>query len=226
MRHELALGDWVVTSDNSAAIGEKPADAVFAPDAVTAKFAARVALLEQWAAGSEPEAILLHNFSGEAQWARYMEGIAELFKELGRPLPQQAGSSETNMATLQSGIAITMMGKRKRRVESAEGLAWYAYGKPLVGNAVLEQKDQVADLGKIAAALDSGLVRRVWPVGSKGIERETALLFGREAVVFADVDTKVSAGPASCVLIGVSSVEKETLERHFGNILFPLRIEN
>lgn len=225
MRHELDLGDWVVTSDNSAAIGEKPADAVFAPDAVTAKFAARVALLEQWAAGSEPEAILLHNFSGEAQWVRYMDGIAELFKELGRAIPQQAGSSETNMATLQSGVAVTMLGKRKGKVEAAEELAWYVYGKPLVGKAVLEQKEQIAELGKIAAAMDLGLVRRVWPVGSKGIKYEVALLFGREAAVFADVDTEASAGPASCVLIGVLGTEREMLERHFGKMLFPLLIE-
>lgn len=225
MRHELNLGDWIVTSDNSAAIGEKSADAVFAPDAVTAKFAARVALLEQWAAGSEPEAILLHNFSGEAQWMRYRGGVAELFEELGRPLPQLAGSSETNMATLQSGVAITMMGKRKRNLEAAEGLDWYVYGKPLVGSAVLEQKDQAANLEKIAAALASGLIKRVWPVGSKGIEREAAMVFGHRAAVFADVDTSTSAGPASCVLIGVSGVESDMLERHFGKNLFSLRIE-
>lgn len=226
MRHELQLGDWIVTSDNSAAIGEKPADAVFAPDGVTAKYAARVALLEQWAAGSEPEAILLHNFSGEAQWHRYMEGITELFAELGRPLPQYAGSSETNMATLQSGVAVTLLGKRKRKLELPDVLEWFVYGKPLVGKAVLEQSEDIADLKKIADAISSGLIQSVWPVGSKGIAREAELLFGREAVVFAEVDTNVSAGPASCVLIGISIVEKEVLERHFGGILFPLILED
>nr|WP_316046884.1 hypothetical protein [Planococcus glaciei] len=84
-----------------------------APDRITAKFAARVALLEQWAAGSEPEVILLHNFSGEAQWNRYVEGIKEQFEEIGIEMPQLAGSSETNMPTLQSGIAVTMLGRQK-----------------------------------------------------------------------------------------------------------------
>ena len=222
MRHELELGDWVVTSDNSAAIGEKHADNVFAPDAVTAKFAARVALLEQWAAGSEPEALLLHNFSGEAEWGRYVQGIGELFAEIGRPRPQCAGSSESNMATLQSGIAVTMFGKRTRKLDQPSGLSWYIYGQPLVGKDVLEQSEQVADLKKIADALSNGLIQRVWPVGSKGIAREAELLFGQKVNVSEIVDTAASAGPASCVLIGVSSTKRKPLEIHFGPCLYPL----
>lgn len=222
MRHELELGNWIVTSDNSAAIGEKPADNVFAPDAVTAKFAARVALLEQWAAGSEPQALLLHNFSGEAEWEHYMQGIEELFAEIGRPMPQCAGSSESNMATLQSGIAVTMFGKRKGKLNQPSGLSWYIYGQPLVGKDVLEQSEQVADLKKIADALSDGLIQRVWPVGSKGIAKEAELLFGQKVDVSEIVDTAASAGPASCVLIGVSSKERKPLEKHFGSCLFPL----
>ena len=226
MRHELELGDWIVTSDNSAAIGEKPADIVFASDTVTAKFAARVALLEQWAAGSEPAALLIHNFSGEAQWERYMQGIEELFAELGRPMPQCAGSSESNMATLQSGIAVTMLGKRTGKLIQPSELSWYVYGQPLVGKDVLEQSERVADLKKIADALTNGLIRRVWPVGSKGIAQEAELLFGQKVDVSEIVDTAASAGPASCVLIGVFSKERKPLEIHFGSCLYPLIRKN
>ncbi|MGO1057575.1 alpha-ribazole-5-phosphate synthase [Planococcus sp. FY231025] len=225
MRHELQLGDWIVTSDNSAAIGEKPADAVFAADSTTAKFAARVALLEQWAAESEPEALLVHNFSGEAQWTLYLEGITDLFTELGRPLPQLAGSSETNMATLQSGIAVTMLGKRKRKVVQPDGLYWYIYGMPLVGKAVLEQSESMADLKKIADALSSGLIQRVWPVGSKGIAEEAELLFGQQVHLLADIDMDASAGPASCVLIGAASADTKVLKMHFGNCVFPISLQ-
>jgi hypothetical protein len=222
MRHELQLGDWIVTSDNSAAIGEKPADIVFASDAITAKFASRVALLEQWAAGSEPEALLLHNFSGESQWERYLEGITQLFAELGRALPQYAGSSETNMPTLQSGIAVTMLGKRMRELQEPSSLFWYIYGEPLVGQAVLEQSERMADLKKIAEAMADGLIQRVWPIGSKGIAREAELLFGQKVFISAEVDAEASAGPASCVLIGVASADGKPLEAHFGGRLFPL----
>lgn len=225
MRHELQLGDWIVTSDNSAAIGEKPADLLFASDAITAKFASRVALLEQWAAGSEPEALLLHNFSGEDQWERYVEGITELFAELGRPLPQYAGSSETNMATLQSGIAVTLLGKKVRKLKPPNSLKWFVYGKPLVGKAVLEQSGNIADMKKIADAMALEMIERVWPVGSKGIAREAELLFGREADVSAGIDTSVSAGPASCVLLGVSTENLKTLDRHFGGLLYPLVVK-
>ncbi|MGB6407055.1 MAG: alpha-ribazole-5-phosphate synthase, partial [Planococcus donghaensis] len=106
MRHELLIDGLVITSDNSAAIGRKEQDVVQVSDAVTAKFAARVALLEQWAAGSEPQAVLIHNFSGTSSWDAYVEGVTELFAEAQSALPAISGSTETNMPTVQSGIAV------------------------------------------------------------------------------------------------------------------------
>ena len=50
MRNAIDIGNgFIVTTDNSGGIGEKPGDIVAVPDRVTAYFAARVALLEQWA---------------------------------------------------------------------------------------------------------------------------------------------------------------------------------
>lgn len=224
MRHELKIGEWVITSDNSAAIGEKPQDAVAAPDRVTAKFAARVALLEQWAAGSEPEVILLHNFSGEAQWNRYVEGIKEQFEEIGIEMPQLAGSSETNMPTLQSGVAVTMLGRQKRELP-AEGLQWFIHGKPLVGPDVLDKREQIADVRKIYDALNTGIIERVWPVGSKGIASEAERLLRRKLDLSKEVDSKLSGGPASCVLIGVWPEQSEAMKQHFGTYIYSLETE-
>ncbi|MGI2327762.1 alpha-ribazole-5-phosphate synthase [Planococcus sp. YIM B11945] len=222
MRHELTLGEWVVTSDNSAAIGEKPLDAVQASDEMTAKFAARVALLEQWAAGSEPAAVLLHNFSGETQWARYVAGIEELFSEIGLTSIQLAGSSETNMETMQSGVAVTMMGKRIRdRV--AEPLEWFVYGMPLAGQEVIEKKEQIADLKKIQQAQESGLIERVWPVGSKGIAIEAERLLGKTIEALPAIDVFVSGGPSTCVLIGGREEKIDEMKNHFGEFFIPLR---
>ena len=44
--------DFVLTTDNSAGIGEKEAMLFQLPDEIVSYFAARVALLEQWAAGA------------------------------------------------------------------------------------------------------------------------------------------------------------------------------
>lgn len=222
MRHELTVDGLVVTSDNSAGIGEKEWDTVKAPDIVTAKFAARVALLEQWAAGSEPQAMLLHNFSGAVQWDRYMAGIAELFAEAEMEMPPVSGSSETNMETLQSGLAVTMLGKQIRSSATAESLSWFVYGVPLVGEAVLVHQDRAADLKLIKSGLESGIIDRVWPVGSKGIAREFELLMGRRVEVSAAVNIHSSGGPGTCVLLGLQPENSEQLQKHFGKFLFAL----
>ncbi|CEG21908.1 hypothetical protein BN1080_00828 [Planococcus massiliensis] len=224
MRNGIELDGWVITTDNSAGIGCKELDVVKAPDQLAAKFAARVALLEQWAAGSEPEAVLVHNFSGDAQWLAYKAGIEEIFQEAEMAVPQIGGSSETNMATLQSGIAVTMLGRQQRFVLS-EPLQWFVYGKPLVGKAVLEQKKAVADLKKIRTAIRSGLAERIWPIGSKGIAAEARKLFGETASLSADIDLAASAGPACCVLLGVKKDWVKETERFFGEFLEPLIIE-
>jgi len=225
MRHELLIDGFVITSDNSAAIGEKLQDAVYAPDAVAAKFAARVALLEQWAAGSEPQALLLHNFSGADQWDSYMDGIIELFTEAQTELPQISGSTETNMPTLQSGIAVTMIGKQQRRQAPAESLRWFVYGLPLVGEEVLAKADQIADLRLIKKAIESAAIERIWPVGSKGITHEVGLLMGRHTKVFTTPDIDCSAGPATCVLVGVLPPNSGRVQDFFGENLFQLEFE-
>lgn len=216
MRNALLVEGLIITSDNSAAIGEKPLDTVRVPDALAAKFAARVALAEQWAAGAEVSAIVLHNFSGHQQWNRYIEGIGQLFSGLDMPLPPISGSTESNMETLQSGFAVTMIGHRVREQRDAEHLYWFAVGEPLVGEAVIEQPDRIADLRIVKAALDDGLVERIWPVGSRGIAYETERLFGHKVELAESLAGDASAGPATCLLIGVVKNKMSEATRHFG----------
>lgn len=225
MRHEISLDGFIITSDNSAAIGEKQQDVVQAPDSITAKFAARVALLEQWASGSQPQAVLLHNFSGAAHWDAYRAGVADLFAEAETHLPPISGSTETNMATLQSGIAVTMIGKQSRKQAAAESLNWFVYGIPLVGEDVLKKADGIADLAAIKKALESELIERVWPVGSKGIAHEVELLMGKSMEFSADLDVDSSAGPATCVLVGVLPAKREHLKVYFGEHLFSIEFQ-
>lgn len=222
MRHELIVGEWVVTTDNSAGIGEKPMDAISAPDRLTAKFGARVALLEQWAAGSQAEAVLLHNWSGSDAWTEYVAGIEELLEEAGlRGIPIK-GSSETNIETLQSGIAVTIFGKRNCNWSEVD-LEWFVYGVPLSGQDVLVRSDDVADLKKLKESLQDGIVERIWPVGSKGIAHEMELLLGRQVELTADIDVRASGGPSSCVLLGVRTDRILSLKQHFGGKLYPIK---
>lgn len=222
-RNAMKLGDWIVTTDNSGGIGEKSDDIVAVPDQITARFAARVALLEQWAAGAEPAAVLLHNFSGDTSWDRYCEGIRDVFDEIGAAMPPISGSSETNMSLRQSAVAVTLMGKQT--VESSESTGdWYTYGTPLVGEEVLTKGSEIASLTVLDEARRNGLIQRLWPVGSSGILAEWRAITGNsDCLAASPLDVTCSAGPATVVLLQVDSKKLADAKHHFGSLLHPLK---
>ncbi|MGG0645156.1 alpha-ribazole-5-phosphate synthase [Sporosarcina gallistercoris] len=203
-RNAIQLGDWIVTTDNSGGIGEKADDIVVVPDRITARFATRVALLEQWAANAEPEAVLLHNFSGDASWDRYCEGIQDVFEEIGAVVPPISGSSETNMSLRQSAVAVTVMGRRTVDATAPSNGNWYTYGTPLVGGEVLTRESEIASLAVLAKARRNGLIQQIWPVGSRGILAEWQALTGdANRGVASPLDVTCSAGPATVILLQI-----------------------
>jgi len=214
MRNAVLLPNgFVLTTDNSVGIGEKKDDVVSTLDEVVSYFAARVALLEQWAAGSTPLSIVVHNFSGNQSWDNYVIGIEKLFNEIGVKCPEITGSSETNMETLQSAIAVTMLGERVE--ENFKEIFWYAYGKPSVGEEVIRDSDKIANLKKIREAINIGLVHQVWPVGSTGIRSECDRL-GLDGDV-GNWNVEKSAGPATTVLLGIDIRKEKEAKLHFGD---------
>lgn len=216
MRNEVMVDGLVITTDNSAAIGEKPHDVVNVPDEVAAKFAARVALAEQWAAGGEATAILLHNFSGKMQWPRYVFGITQLFSELDMPMPPVTGSTESNIETLQSALAVTIIGRKLRELADPHELEWFIYGEPLVGKAVINHPERIADLRIVKNALDRNQIERIWPIGSQGIGQEAEKLFGRRVPLAPGIAKQASGGPATCLLVGVQTSKAAEAKRLFG----------
>lgn len=226
MRNAIDIGNgFVVTTDNSGGIGEKPHDLVTSPDQVTAYFAARVALFEQWAAHADPVSVLIHNFTGRNSWESYVKGVEEVFQEANLELPQITGSTETNMELMQSVVAVTMIGKQ-RIVEEAGKLEWYVYGTPLVGNEVLERRDDIASLRLIKEAMEKGIVAQLWQVGSGGVLSEYRKLKGDMGITIqADVDLLASAGPSTAVLIGIPVNEIEQAQRHFQGPLHKITIQ-
>ncbi|MEI4768933.1 hypothetical protein WAX74_04570 [Psychrobacillus sp. FJAT-51614] len=213
MRNAVLLPNGLVlTTDNSAGIGEKVDDVVHVEDEIVAYFCARVALLEQWAAGAHTISIVVHNFTGNKSWDKYVAGIEKVFKEIEQSCPVVTGSTESNMATLQSAMAVTMIGENRWANESE--LRWFVYGKPCVGEEVLDHIDKIADLKKIWIAMENGLVKQVWPVGSNGIVGECIRL-GLHGELTGWNITK-SAGPATSVLLGVGSDRIEDAKKYFG----------
>ncbi len=215
MRNAIKIGELFATTDNAAAIGEKPQDVVSASDILTAYFTARVTFLEQLAANVLPRHILLANFSGDAAWSRYVAGIQRVFDEVGLSCPQIDGSSESNIPTLQSGLSITMLGEQQKRPSiEHEHLSWYTYGLPLVGNEVLAQPEDVAQLQPIFQAWKEGIVQQVWPVGSKGLQAEFTRLFGEQQVK-SSLDVEKTAGPCAVVLLGIQPQQEQQAQKIF-----------
>ncbi|WJY26541.1 alpha-ribazole-5-phosphate synthase [Sporosarcina trichiuri] len=218
LRNALEIGGLIITTDNSGGIGQKREDLVAVPDRMTARFAARVCLLEQWAADAEPEAVLLHNFSGEASWEPYCEGIRDVFDEIGKPIPPISGSSETNMALRQSALAVTFIGRKTDGSPTDSG-DWFTYGTPLSGNAVLEQSEEIASLAKLNEARRQQLTGRIWPAGSGGLLAELQQAAPGAVPVDTPVDLYTSAGPATAVLLQIPAARQQAAHRHFGTQL-------
>lgn len=224
MRNALLLDEnLVLTTDNSGGIGEKSGDIVAVSDRLTAFYAARVTLLEQWAAKADPSAILIHNFSGHASWDKYVQGVKDLFDEAGVTCPPISGSTETNMNLLQSAVAVTIVGKR-RQVETSDG-EWFTYGTPLVGGEIVAGVGEVARIDLIKQALDEEVISHIWPVGSGGILHEVRSIFEDNHVqVVSELDTLKSAGPSTVVLVKIPSSKLAEAEQKFGGLLRKMNI--
>lgn len=220
MRNALRLeGNLIVTTDNSGGIGEKAQDVVSVPDALTAHYSARVALLEQWAAHGTPFAVLIHNFSGAESWERYVKGVTSLLEEAQLEHLPISGSTETNITLLQSAVSVTMIGTQHKYTELVDG-QWFTYGAPLVGQEVIAQAHEVASIRQLKKALEKGLIERLWPVGSKGILYEMRQLFGeRELEVTSPLDLHTTAGPSTVVLVYISKDRIEEAQVFFGEML-------
>lgn len=225
MRNAIDIGNgFIITTDNSGGIGEKLQDIVSVPDRVTAYFAARVALLEQWAAHAEPVSILIHNFSGVASWENYVAGVTDLFREAGLEVPPINGSTETNMDLVQSAMAVTIIGK-KMEAPAQGNSTWFTYGSPLVGDEVRNRVDEIASARLIHEAMKKGIVQQIWPVGSSGILQEVRMLTGsKEARVETMLDPLKSAGPSTVVLLAIPAMKIKEAEALFGIHLNKLTI--
>jgi len=207
---QWSAGDqlFVMTTDNSGAIGEKEADEVHVPYPVVSYYAFRSAVLDCLSAGALPTSIVIHNFCGQEAWVSLLEGVQKGLNEIGFPEVAVSGSTESNMSLIQSALAITVIGERKREFtfNSDDQLEWSIDGAPLVGMEVVNQADQVAPLAKARKRFEDEDILLLWPVGSKGISEEWRSVSKRFNLPVTPPpfkqDLYKSAGPSTCWIIG------------------------
>lgn len=222
----------VIACDNSGAIGMKEHDHVYVPYETVAYYAFRVAVMECMAAGGEPISVVLHNFCGKEPWDELVSGIQKGLNELNLSNVSITGSTESNFMLLQSALGLVVLGKkaiaRTTEIAYSEHLKFAVIGRPLVGNDVIVQNDQVAPLS-IFQEVSKVRDVMIWPVGSKGILYEMNQMFQDERflqeMVYTDVDILKSAGPATCFLVVYQPDREETLIKIAGEFFHSLQIK-
>jgi len=222
----------IITCDNSGAIGMREQDHVHVPYEIVAYYAFRVAAMECIAAGGEPISVLLHNFCGNEPWDELVEGIELGLSELELSGVSISGSTESNFQLLQSAVGLVVLGKKSTAQITdrtfSEQLKLAVVGLPLVGDEVIELKDQVAPLYifKEVSKINDIML---WPVGSKGILYELNQMFPNEKITQDRVSTTVdiikSAGPSTCFMACFQPEQEEILRKITGDLFHTLEIK-
>ncbi|MFD1064538.1 hypothetical protein [Oceanobacillus locisalsi] len=220
--------ELVITTDNSGAIGEKEADIVKTSNQIVGKFACRVVLMECLAEVAEPVAVIMQNFTGDTAWQDYESGVREELAEAGFAELPITGSTESNFPALQSGLGLTLIGKRKQRdrYQWTGEESFAVVGTPYVGNDVLEHKEHLPSASLLKKYVQTTGVKAVIPVGSKGIAKTFRLWTGRDAELESTMDLQTSAGPATCFIIAYSKESAEEAEQLAGSLFHPLIVSN
>ncbi|MEH7155056.1 ATP-binding protein [Neobacillus drentensis] len=222
----------IIACDNSGGIGMKEQDHVHVPYEMVAYYAFRVAVMECIAAGGEPISVVLHNFCGNEPWNKLVSGIEKGLSELMLSDVRITGSTESNFQLLQSAIGVVVLGKKSYAKITDFALANHlnlaVIGLPLVGNEVIELKDQIAPLSIFQkVSLIKGAM--LWPVGSRGILYELNQMFPNEKItqerVVTTVDIMKSAGPSTCFMVYFQPDQEEILRKITGDLFHNVEIK-
>jgi hypothetical protein len=210
----------IIASDNSGGIGMKAADHVKVSYKTIAYYSFRVSAMECIAAGGEPVSVIMHNFCGENTWKELVNGIQKGLAELKLEDVPITGSTESNFDLQQSAVGLIVLGKRALSKKSEKAfsndLKFAVIGRPLVGNEVIDNKDQVVPL-KVFLEVSKIQDILVWPVGSKGILYEFNQMFTdkefRKDMLNTNLDVLKSSGPSTCFIIAFEQYQEEALKK-------------
>ncbi|CAN5512105.1 hypothetical protein BH10ACT7_BH10ACT7_07010 [soil metagenome] len=173
----------VISADSNAAIGSKPNDVLdFSPEA-TGRSVTQVAIMEVLAVGARP-VIVVDNLCVEMEptGRRILSGVESAVAELAEPVII-TGSDETNMPTSQTGVGVTVIAVAHHEelliARCNIGDVVVLVGVPVGGPTHLYDEFQAlefAGVGTLTAALATGVVHEVLPVGSRGVGFELSEL--------------------------------------------------
>lgn len=210
----------VIACDSLGGIGSKEYDKIRVANSLLGKFTARVALMELMASGATPISVV-DTLSVELKptGEEIIAGIKEELAKIGID-DLLTGSTEENVVTVQTGIGVTAIGSveidQLRVGSSQQEDLIVAIGLPKVGDQVLADLSQIADLDLLIELLKLDYIHEILPVGSKGILYEAQLLAksnGLElSLVKSKVDLQKSAGPATVLLVTVAAEDLTRLK--------------
>lgn len=212
--------ELIITSDNSGAIGEKHEDKVSTPNKVVCYYACRVAIMECLAVRGEVRAIVMQNFTSDEAWQDYKSGVEQVLNELRMETIPVTGSTESNFASLQSGLGLTIVGMRRKEKEQQKwrGNESYAViGTPLVAEEVINQQEEIAPLWLFKQLCQLEEVRAVSTVGSKGIASAWREWTRREDKLDCEVDLGKASGPSTSFLIAFNKSDLDKINKIAGN---------
>ncbi|WP_174616010.1 ATP-binding protein [Virgibacillus ihumii] len=221
--------ELVIATDNSGSIGKKALDDVQVPYDVVAYFAFRVAYMECASVGGNPFSVILQNFNGDKVWNVLVRGIERGIAELGIEALPITGSTESNFSMQQSATGITVLGKRFHHRESGDKplgeLSAAIIGYPLVGDEVMQKKEQIAPLHLFQWCCHQEAVAAVVPVGSKGSLYELRQLFIDQSLTFtSEIDLNKTSGPATCFVVIYLRTFQNTIASKAGALFHKVEI--
>lgn len=212
---------YVLACDSNAGIGARPNDALRQSPVETGYSAAKVALMEVLAAGAAP--FVLTNALGgprDEYGQQILDGIRMAIAEVDGDVTL-TGSDETNVATQQTAVGVTVIGRAPanglRLGGAGQGDVIACVGVPKDGLIVpyTEGEDDIANLHDVQHAAGLDTVHELLPVGSRGVAYEAqqfaAGVDGIVRFLESPLDLVISAGSSTCFLVALPAAQVAVL---------------
>lgn len=223
-------GQWlVITSDNSASIGQARQDLLAADPYLVGRLTARVAVMEAVALGASPLAVsstLSFDFS-TGQGLEVTRGILDSLAETNLARRDLTGSCESNFPAASTCLGVTVVALAEHEQlllgQVQAGDSCYLLGLPLVGQSVLAVWPTLLSSTQIQQLTRLSQVHEILPIGSHGIKKELTGLAAAYQLRFhprqlPGFGWDRSAGPATCVLVvGEPGLERQL--QAFGQVV-------
>ncbi len=204
----------VIACDSLGGIGPKREDRVRVSAELVGSYTSRVALMEVLSVAAQPISIInTLSVEYEPTGRKILNGIREEAGKIGLDSEKIInGSTEENIETSQTGMGVTVIArvdkdKLKMATSKADDLI-IAIGLPLVGEEVVCNEGQIADLFDLQQLLKFKEVHEIIPVGSQGLAYEANILAkmsGLDLIIEENgrIDLNKSAGPATTLLAAI-----------------------